>query len=214
MKFQVGSVSVEMIEADDRVCAHINAGKSFEPRSLQIWADFCATRGGTVLDVGGYTGLFSIAAALHMRRVIAFEPMPRNAARFRENAKANNVQDWIQLIECAASDKCGTIEIGYSPTVKGLTSGASLLRKTGSKLTVPMVTIDLLDLHHIAAIKIDVERNEPAVLRGARQTISRCKPAILLEVLDEPCKAGVLAALPDYRIAEEIDERNWLLLPC
>lgn len=215
MKFQVGSVSVDMIEEDDRVCAHINAGKTFEPRSLEIWASLCASRGNTVIDVGAYTGLFSISAALHSCRVVAFEPMPKNADRLRENVKANgNAAKFIDLIEGAASDKVGSVQIGYSPNVKGLTSGASLLRKSGSKLTIPALTIDILDLRNVTAIKIDVERNEPAVLRGARKTIHRCKPAILVEVLDDVCKAGVRAALPDYRVEEEIDVRNWFMLPC
>jgi len=215
MIFQVGSVSVDMIEADDRVCAHINSGKTFEPRTLEIWADLCATRRGTVLDIGAYTGLFAISAALHSCRVIAFEPMPRNAERLRENAERNGRSRlFIQLIEAAVSDKPGTAQIGYSANVKGLTSGASLLRKTGATHTVPVVTIDMLDLSHVSAIKIDVERGEPQVLRGARQTIERCKPAILVEVLDDERKAGVRQALPGYEVAEEIDTRNWLMLPC
>ncbi len=214
MKLQVGRVCVDMIEADDRVCAHISAGRSFEPRSLQIWADLCATRGNTVIDVGAYTGLYAISAALHMCRVVAFEPMPRNAARLRENAGRNHASQWIQLLEAAASDRQGSAEIVFNGRMRGLTSGASLMADKGDRLSVPVMTIDLLDLQNVSAIKIDVERNEPAVLLGARKTIERCKPAILCEVLDDVCKVGVKAALPGYEVVEEIDTRNWLMLPC
>jgi hypothetical protein len=81
-------------------------------------------------------------------------------------------------------------------------------------LRVPVVTVDLLDLHNVTAMKIDVERSEPQVLAGARKTIERCKPAIILEVLDDERRKAVRAALPGYVVAYEMDERYWLLMPC
>lgn len=211
MRIRIGAASVEMIEADDRVCARIASGKTFEPRTLEIWADLCATRGGTVLDIGAYTGLFSISAAMLGCEVIAFEPMPQNAARCRENVRLNRMS--VRLYEMALSDRIGSASIGYNPRVK-LTSGASLLRRTLAQLDVPVGTVDAFDLPGVSAIKIDVERGEPEVLRGASETIERCKPAVLVEVLDAERKAAVRSALPGYRVAEEIDQRNWLMLPC
>ena len=78
MRFNVGAAAVELREDGDRICAHIAAGKTFETDSLRVWAELCG-QGGTVLDIGGYTGLFSISAALLGCMVIAFEPMPVNA---------------------------------------------------------------------------------------------------------------------------------------
>ncbi|MBX9757213.1 MAG: FkbM family methyltransferase [Beijerinckiaceae bacterium] len=214
MKFQVGAVTVDLIERDDRICKHIAKGHGFEPRSLQIWGDLCATRSGMFLDVGAYTGLFAIAASLHGRSVMAFEPMPKNAARFIENAEANGARRNIQFIEAAVGDRVGQVSIVYNPNVDGLTSGASLVRRKGVPLSVPLVMIDWFDLENVSAIKIDVERGEPEVLRGAIRTIERCKPAILVEVLDDERKDGVRAALPGYEVVEQIDERNWLMMPC
>lgn len=209
MLFDIGTVSIDMIEEGDRVCAHIAAGKTFEPESLALWGAICAKK-GNILDIGAYTGLYAISAAKLGCKVIAFEPMPFNAARLRDNARRNRAK--IDLREMVASDKTGTVTITYNPLVP-FTSGASLIRKNGDKLSIGSMRLDDLGLDQLTGIKIDVERGEPLVLAGAQETIARCQPAILVEVLDEPRKALVKAALPGYRIAAKMDDRNWLMLP-
>ncbi len=218
MRFEVGAVGVELLDAGDRICMSVASGKPFEPETLVVWADLCrqaAADKRMILDVGAYTGLFAIAAALHGCHAIAFEPMPPNADRLALNAKANQVAGEIVTFRGAVADKVGATELTYNPNVTGLTSGASLIRRTGSKLSVKVTTIDAIALPplEVGAIKIDVERGEPAVLAGAKSTIARCRPAILLEVLDDERKAAVRQALPGYRIAAELDGRNWLMLP-
>jgi FkbM family methyltransferase len=209
MRFEVGTAAVEMIEDGDRQCAHVRDGRGFEPDSLAIWGGLCA-RGGTALDVGAYTGLYSISAALLGCSVIAFEPMPFNAKRLRLNSEANGVK--VDLRQVVASDRSGETFITYNPRVK-LTSGASLVGKGGQRIKVRSMAIDDLKLEQVTAIKIDVERAEPLVLAGAVATIERCKPALLVEVLGDVEKAAVLAAVTGYRVEQEIDVRNWLMLP-
>lgn len=210
MIVNVGDVAVDLIEEGDRVVAHLKSGKPFEVESLAIWSTLCA-RGGIALDIGAYSGLFAIAAAKKGCEVFAFEPMPFNAARCRENIARNGVA--VELLEVAVSDRSGFADIVFNPRVP-FTAGASLIRKSGERHRVEVVTIDRLCLSNVRAIKIDVERNEPAVLRGAAETIERCKPSILVEVLDDERKSGVRAALPGYTVAREIDDRNWLMIPC
>jgi len=47
---------------------------------------------------------------------------------------------------------------------------------------VPCYTIDELGLDSCKLIKLDVEGFEPRVLRGARETIARCRPVLIVEV--------------------------------
>ena len=56
------------------------------------------------------------------------------------------------------------------------------------------VSIDSLDLQRLDLLKIDVERMEVAVLTGARQTIARLLPIIIVERLKAP-EAELDAAL-------------------
>ena len=45
----------------------------------------------------------------------------------------------------------------------------------------PALTIDSLGLDRVGLIKIDVEGAEHDVIRGAAQTIARCRPVVVVE---------------------------------
>jgi FkbM family methyltransferase len=210
MDFVVGSTTVSLLENGDRICGHIQSGNTFEPQSLAAWAEMCE-KGGTVIDVGGYSGLFAIAAAKMGCHVICFEPMPLNASRILENCHLNGVN--VELHNAVASDEPGIVDLTYNPKVEGMTSGASLVRKKGFKLPVRAMTIDSLNVNPVA-IKIDVERGEPLVLAGARETLARARPQLLVEVLDEEREELVRKSVDGYRVAAVVDVRNWLMIPC
>lgn len=210
MDFHVGEVTVKLIEEGDRICGHIRSGHFFEPQTLAMWGIMCM-KGGTVIDVGGYTGLFSIAAAKMGCRVITIEPMPLNAARILENCRLNGVT--IELHQSVASDKIGYVELAYNPRVEGLTSGASLVRKSGPKLMVQSLTIDSLHVNP-TAMKIDVERGESLVLRGAQATLFQSQPELLVEVLDKEREELVRSEAVNYKVVETLDARNWFMSRC
>lgn len=214
MKFKVGPASVELIADRCRCCAHERNG-GFERTSLAVWAEWCL-KGGTVIDVGGYTGLYSIAAAKLGCSVVAFEPNPDCAERFNENAKRNRVRGAIRITEAAASDRNSQGFLVYNKAMYDLTSGGSLHGEKGYKLSVALMKIDLLRLEGVTAIKIDAERHEPQVLAGARETIARNRPHLLVEVLDGSVGRAVMgfAAEMNYELASVVDDRNWILSPC
>ena len=201
---------VWLISEGDRIVGSLKDRGPFEPDSLAQWAKMCAG-GGTAIDVGAYTGLFTIAARRLGCHVHAFEPMPFNRARLKENAKLNRVSEHVNSE--VISDECGETIITYNPIP--YTSGASLIRKSGAQLRVHSLSIDSLQLKQLTAIKIDVERAEPLVLRGARETLARHRPSLLVEVLGEDEGQAVLGALDGlgYLHADTLDKRNWLMLP-
>lgn len=211
-KVQMGSVAVQLFARDDRIVSHIRRGDGFEPQSRKLWGEWCAAaKGRTILDIGAYSGLFAIAAAMLGCKAIAFEPMPLNAERARKNARINKVE--IAVAQAAVSNNTGTIDLTYNPKVDGLTAGASLIRKKGRQLTVKTLTIDELNLEDVAAIKIDVERAEPLALAGAKETLRRCKPKLLVEALGAEERKAVMAAIKGYKLADVMDTRNLILLP-
>ena len=61
--------------------------------------------GTAALDVGAYTGLFSIIAAKRGAKAVALEPMPAQRWRFGVNAARNKVR--VELMAVAASDQEG-----------------------------------------------------------------------------------------------------------
>jgi FkbM family methyltransferase len=212
----LGSATVSLIADKDRIVIGLRAGKQFEPLSRMLWAEWCKD-GGTVIDVGAYDGFYSIGAALHGCYAIGFEPMKFNHARALANAKLNNVH--IGCIRAAAADKIGRAQLAFNPKVE-FTSGASLInRKTGyQRIWVETGTIDSLQalktvVNDLKAIKIDVERAEPLVLKGAQATLERFRPNLLVESLGDIERSTILAHVPGYRLADVIDNRNLVLLP-
>ncbi len=74
--------------------------------------------------------------------------------------------------------------------------------------------LDSYQFNKVAAIKIDVEKNEPAVLRGARETLERCRPHLIIEALDVVMRRQVKDSLPDfYRFERMLDGRNMYFVP-
>jgi FkbM family methyltransferase len=211
-RWSVAGMSFDLIEDQDSIVKLLRRGQEFEPATLQRWADYCR-EGGTVVDVGCYTGIFSMIAARLGCRVLAFEPMPANYRRCVENFALNGVE--VELEQKCVNATAGPTVIKFNPRVPFLTSGASLVRPSGGKesqdLEVEGVTIDSLGLEQCAAIKIDVERGEAAVLAGAKETIDRCKPALFVEVLG-PAE-GREIWVDGYGLAAVLDDRNWLMLP-
>lgn len=200
-----------MATEGDRVVAHMIKDGGFEVASLDWWGSLDVA-GRTVLDIGCYTGIYSIIAAKRGAKVYAFEPMPQNRMRAAMNFARNGV--YVSMMECAVSDRVGQATLDYNPNV-ALTSGASLVsRMPGHKrMVVKTITIDHMALQGVAAMKIDVERAEPAVIRGAMETIRRDRPALLIETLDAPMRFQIGHMLPDYKVEAIFDDRNTLYLP-
>lgn len=206
---RAGPITVQLLSDGDRIAASLKDRGPFEPNSLALWVDLCRS-GGPVLDIGAYTGVYAIAARLAGARCIAFEPMPANRARFVENCRLNRVDEKVNSE--AVGDETGPAILHYNPIP--FTSGASLVRKTGSEQRVDVVTVDSLGLKKVTAIKIDVERADAKVIAGARETLARCRPVILVEALDEELEAAVLDAAGDgYRLHDTLDKRNRVLMP-
>jgi len=214
MIFEVGDVKVSIVDDGDRMVAHMKDGSGFEPQSLALWARMVQP-GMVALDVGAYTGLFSIVAALHGAEVVAMEPMPANRWRLDVNACMNKVNNYIRIVPKAASDRSGTTRLYYSRHTP-LTTGGSLeggIQGHTDSLEVECVTVDSLCLQNVGAIKIDVELHELSVLKGAMATIQQSKPPMIIETLNEGMRAAIVELLPDYEVAGILDRRNTVFTP-
>jgi len=132
--------------------------------------------GGVVVDAGAMIGDHTVTYARLVGSegcVHAFEPQPEAFACLLHNMKhLPQVMCW----GCALSDKAENHQIVLSDNV-----GASHLvpEKSGDSHSI---TLDSLGLQRLDYMKIDVEGYECRVLRGALETIKRCRPAILCEV--------------------------------
>lgn len=148
---------------------------------------------GVFLDVGANQGELTLIAARHAPagRVIAFEPVPRWFLLLAENVHRNGLSN-VTVVNLALSDQESELEMFTSEDVSA--QGAfneglsSFHRRAGRDTAVGRVSAVPLDryaeregLTRVDLIKVDVEGAERAVLEGAKGTLQRFRPRLILE---------------------------------
>jgi FkbM family methyltransferase len=135
-------------------------------------------RGGTMVDIGGWYGPWARRLASRADKLVVFEPTSLHESLRR------TLPPGTEVVAAGASDAAGEAEL-WLPSADGAGRGVSSLQKGDihtASVTIPLVTLDSLDLHGVTFMKIDVEGHEVPALHGAEQTIKRDKPRLLIEV--------------------------------
>ena len=147
------------------------------------------TVGDTVVDAGAFLGTHTLAFARHVGpegRVWSFEPHPVAFELLRYNLQKNQIAN-VELHNVGLSDSTGTVTLNEGDLADmDNPGGFSLLHNTEAKrvrdsCVIDIVTLDQLCISECDLIKIDVEGMELNVLRGAEQTLSRCRPLVFAE---------------------------------
>lgn len=126
------------------------------------------------VDVGGHVGLWSFFLAHDFDAMLAFEPMELHRECWRRNMEGIGNAG---LYECALGAEKGSVAL---ETRTPGSSGDTQVRP-GQKGTIPMETLDSFNFQEVDLIKIDCEGYEEFVLRGAVDTLQRCKPCVIVE---------------------------------
>jgi FkbM family methyltransferase len=135
-------------------------------------------QGGTMVDIGGWYGPWSRRLARRAARVVVFEPSSLHEVLSR------TLPPTASVIAAGASDAPRDAEL-WLPSPTGASRGVSSLQRQdihAVSVTVPLVTVDSLDLRDVTFMKIDVEGHELPALLGAEQTIRRDQPRLLIEI--------------------------------
>lgn len=167
----------------------------YDEVELHLLKFLCDSR-ADALDVGVSDGNYVHHMRRYARTVVAYEPMPGLAQALRRKFPRG-----VTVESIALSDSAGTIELRM-PAVDGLVAtGCSTVSCEASatysgcrSIEVPMDRLDNVYRGHAALIKIDVEGHAQAVLDGAVETIRRCRPRVLVELLETLAPGGVARA--------------------
>lgn len=161
-----------------------------------------------VYDVGAYFGLMSLLFATKADRVAAFEPSPANREALVKNLEVNPaLAGKIRVHPVAVSDRKGRVDMtfdGVQSTNQIITDGVKLWSNAEKLPVTPTETIPLDALldekpeggpWRPGFIKIDVEGAEGLALAGAKETIRRFRPSLLVETHNDAACAEVFDAL-------------------
>lgn len=160
------------------------------PEAGQIdW--MCTTFGSkdaVALDIGAHCGTWTLSLAKSFARVFAFEPNDEVHNILCANLALGQHKN-VSTSHKALSSSRGSARYFFRSDDGGGNGIENLCAEIDAKLATRMVKKISLDEYlesresvgKIAFIKIDVEGHELDVLKGARGTIERHKPAIVLE---------------------------------
>lgn len=139
-----------------------------------IEAALCTLQpGDTFLDVGCHYGIYSVLASKRVGsagRVISVEPHPESLQVLRANLVLNGCQN-TEVLDGAFSDTTGPLALAYNEnfaTLQRVSNPPSAVHSARGMAGDEA----LRDFPVPAAIKIDVEGHEYAVLSGLKQTLS------------------------------------------
>jgi len=174
---QVGTKYKDYIlEGLDGTCQHELHSGLYQMRYVSL------QKGDTVFDIGAYKGDTAVLFADLVGRegkVYSFEPVKANYDVLLKNIKVNGLEDIVVPINKGCSDKSGILR------VISVKSGApwSFLEDKGDEV-VEVISIDDFmasnNINKIDFMKMDVEGMEYEVTLGARQTIERFKPKMVI----------------------------------
>jgi len=143
--------------------------------------------GMTVIDIGSHVGYYSLLFAKCVGptgRVFSFEPLPENLALLRKNVQLNKLTN-VHSLSYALFSRAGELSLSV-PSESPNSGDGSVIHERGSKhVLVPAITLDSFCASaniQPDILKMDVEGAEYDVLLGAQETISKCRPKLLIEL--------------------------------
>lgn len=135
--------------------------------------------GDLVLDIGANIGVYSVLAARRGARVVAFEPNAKARATLEANVALNRIDGEVRISSNALADFTGPARF---------TTDLEECNHLDVKAGAVGESVDVSELDSLAWVggpvtlmKIDVEGFDEAVLRGARQTLARDRPVLIIE---------------------------------
>lgn len=172
-----------------------------EVQVLEQMADECVMHRGrapVVLEAGSHIGTLTVPLARRASQMYCFEPQRLAFQMLCANLAMNGILN-VSARQAVVGDSCGTHPVPtVAPFPDGtVNSGGLQLRGQTEGEVVPMVTVDSLQCD-FDLIRADIEDMEIELLRGAIETINRCRPIMMLEANHQVQSDEILEFLHDF----------------
>ena len=152
--------------------APVDAGRARWEQDLMVACLGRVRAGRRAIDAGAHVGFWSAPLAAVFEKVDAFETHWLHHTCFSQNVPAGNVT--LHRVGLGAGSSRMTLQ-----TV-GLNSGMSRMAWSDDG-DVEIRALDEFGFDDVDFMKIDVEGFELPLLEGARETLVRCRPLVLIE---------------------------------
>lgn len=170
--------------------------------------------GGTFIDIGANQGEYTLWGARKTSNeglVIAYEPSEEIFDQLEKNILLNKgIIPHVRLRRIGLSDKPGVLKLF---TKQGKNEGVNTVFPTREhqleigeiELTTLDMEMECFNLPKIDLVKIDVEGAELLVLKGSKNTLSKYKPKLLIEINRQSCLSAGYEPTEIIRFLEGFD---------
>lgn len=131
-----------------------------------------------VVQAGGNLGVFPKRLATEFRTVYTFEPEPELFGMMSRNAPELNVVKFQAALGCER----GTVGMSRKRRQQDGGNSHEGITHVSGEGTVPVLRVDDLGLMVCDLIYLDLEGYELYALRGATETVARCRPVLAVEI--------------------------------
>lgn len=188
------------------VLAGITAATGLHEPAEQLFVFAYLRPGDDVVDVGANLGMYTVACAALGARVVAFEPSTTARQALEHNVAINDLGERVRVLAGALGERTGTVAL-----TTGLDAANHLIdsgEPGGNQELVPVGPLDAaleqdvsgFDALNVMLLKIDAEGHDAAVLRGARATLERHRPVVLVETWAGGTEIRAHLAALHYRV--------------
>lgn len=159
-----------------------NYNRSVFKKLILPWLSKTGNKRRLAIDIGASYGFMSHGLLKHFQKVNAFELMESVRYCLRENL--GNASR-LKIYDCGLGSSIESVEATFYPKYTGHCSVIDNVNYQGikKKSVCEVVPLDLFQFDAVDFIKIDVEGYELEVLKGAKKTIERNSPLLLIEIL-------------------------------
>jgi len=145
------------------------------------------SRRRVVVQAGGHLGIWPKFLSRYFVSVWTFEPSPALFPRLVANAPEDN----IYRVQAALSDTHAGVTLSDARRDGKLGPGHEGLTHVAGPGPVPSLRLDALKLAELDLLCLDLEGWELYALRGAIDTLTRCRPVVSVEINKQAALAGV-----------------------
>ena len=172
---------------NDYIKGHIVKGMPWE-QYIDEYIEEYGKPNSVMIDIGAHIGTHTLTmsrVAGNGGRVFSFEPQKKICRELHMNLTLNKCENVIP-INCALGNQKGVVCLGVEFPHN---EGARYITEKGCVEMAQIETLDSFNFSNVSLIKIDAENFELQVLEGARETILRNRPTILIEIMGNHRKA-------------------------
>jgi len=189
-------------------------------KSTQSFIEKNVKPGATCFDIGANIGVMTLNFAKQvgeMGRVNAFEPHPDISKTLFNNIEKNKMADRVKLFKYGLSNFTGLGNLYCMDKSKPNLGMSSLVSQNfpslSQKMEITIVTLDRFvkdyKIDKIDFIKVDIQGAEGLFIEGAKETLTRFSPCLLMEISSEDLVQAGWSPILVFRQLYSLGYRNF-----